>query len=207
MCGNRWCGSVILALADLRCLVGTREKDAAAIRQPQWVVDLIEDRDSSPEVRVSILLVGNRLQRVAVRDEMGSPGVDRARGRVLGSLGVGDLLQADVGRGPQRVSGPTEHRVLDVDLLEVELPVAKLAVATPEEDERRRLVLLAAHRHPARRAPSEELVDLLGHVTNGALPIVEEDLHADGLRLASQVLGLCSRLVLLVRWGLPPCTL
>src|SRR4029077_4407750 len=126
---------------------------------------------------------------------------------MLWTVGVGDLFQADVGGGPKRVSRATEHRVLDVDLFEVELPVGDLAVAAPEEDERRGLVLLGADRHPARRAPGEELVDLLGHVTNGALPIVEEDLHADGLWVAPLVVGLPPRLVLHVRWGLPLGTL
>ena len=135
---------------------------------------------------------------------MRSSCVDRARSGVLGAVRIGDLLQADVGGGPQRVPGSPEHRVLDVDLLEVELPVGELAVAAPEEKECRGLVLLATHRHPARRAPGEQLVHLLGHVTDRGLPVVEKDLHADGLRLAAEILGLCPRLLFHVSGrGLP----
>src|SRR6266550_8201974 len=144
--GQRWWGWVILvSLADLRRLVGAREKDAVALRQSQRVVDLIEDRDASPEVRVPIFLVGDRLQRIPIRDEMRSSRVDGSGSGVLGAVRVGDLLQADVRGGPQRVAGSPEHGVLDVDLLEIKLPVGELAVAAPEEEECRGLVFLAAH--------------------------------------------------------------
>src|SRR2546429_615007 len=203
--GQRWWGwGILVSFADLRRLVGARKKDAVALRQPQRVIDVIEDRHASPEVRVPIFLVGDRLQRVPIRDEMRSSCVDRARSGVLGAVRIGDLLQADVGGGPQRVPGSPEHRVLDVDLLEVELPVGELAVAAPEEKECRGLMLLATHRHPARRAPGEQLVHLLGHVTDRGLPVIEKDLHADGLRLAAEILGLCPRLLFHVSGrGLP----
>src|SRR5256885_2444576 len=174
--GQRWWGWGILAsFADLRRLVGARKKDAVALRQPQRVIDFIEDRHASPEVRVPIFLVGDRLQRVPIRDEVRSTRVDGTRGGVLGAVRIGDLLQADVGGGPQRVPGSSEHCVLDVDLLEVELPVGELAVTAPEKEGCRGLVLLAADRHPASGAAGEQLIHLLGHVTDRCLPVVVTD--------------------------------
>src|SRR5207247_1004718 len=47
-----------------------------------------------------------------------------------------------------------------------------------------------------RRAPFEELLDIFGYIADGRLPVVEEDLHIDGLRIGADELrlraGLCA---------------
>src|SRR4029077_20702297 len=66
----------------------------------------------------------------------------------------------------------------------------------PDETKLRRLSFFATQRQPAWGAPFEEQLDLFGDIADGALPIVEQDLHADGLRVGPQELRLRASLAL-----------
>src|SRR5207245_7576018 len=100
------------------------------------------------------------------------------------------LLEADVGRSPQWIAGPAEHRVLGIDRRQVELALSQMQVASPDEAEQRGMRGFVSDRLAAGRAPLEELLDIFGHIADGRLPVVEEDLHAHGLRIGADELRL-----------------
>src|SRR3989442_7181193 len=116
--------------------------------------------------------------------------VDRPGGGILGARRVRSLLEADVGRGPQWIAGATEHRVLGIHRRQVELALSQVQVASPDEAEQRRMRGFISDRFAARGAPLEELLDVFGHVADGSLPILKENLHVYGFRIGAYELPL-----------------
>src|SRR3982074_564483 len=114
---------------------------------------------------------------------MGASGADRSRGGVLPGQIVRKLLEADADGCAQGIAAAAEHRVLCVDLLEVEGPGRHRQIASPDESERGGLMLLAAKGQAAGRAPLEQELNLLGDVADGTFPIIEKDLETDRSRL------------------------
>src|SRR6202158_1133843 len=191
--GQRGCGwGILVLLAELRCFIGTWQEDPVPHRQAQRIIDLVKDGEATPQVRTAIFLGGDRLQGVAIRDQVRASGVDRPGGGILSAQIVRELLEADADGGAQGIAGAAEHRVLGVDLLEVEGPGRHRDIAAPDETKRRWLMLLATEGQAAGRAPLEEQLDLLGDVANGVFPISETNLETDGSWLASRVFGLAS---------------
>src|SRR5260370_20561885 len=85
--GQTWKDSAI-ASAPLRALggfVAAGDQDSAAEVEPQRVIDVVEDGQPSPQTGVAILLGRDRLQRVALGDQVGCACVDRPGGRILGA--------------------------------------------------------------------------------------------------------------------------
>src|SRR5438045_8134076 len=187
---NDWGTASAPVLRPVRGFVAGGDQDSSAEFQPQGVIDVIEGRQASPQIRVAVLMGSDGLQGVALRNQVRRAGVDRPGRGILGTGWIRSFFKADVGRGPQRIAGPTEHRVLGVDRRQVELALRQVQVASPDEAEQRGMRGFVADRPAARRAPLEELLDIFGYIADGRLPVVEEDLHIDGLRIGADELRL-----------------
>src|SRR5207244_5390528 len=100
---------------------------------PIGVSEVLEGCKAPPQIRIAVLIGGDGLQGVALRDQMRRAGVDRSRRGILRPRWIRSLLEADVGRSPQWIAGPAEHRVLGIDRRQVELALSQMQVASPDE--------------------------------------------------------------------------